>query len=411
MADVLRVWVGGQPVGRLERNGDHGSRFVYDANVAPADAVSLVLPVRLAPYDLKFGLLPAFDMNVPEGALLSNIRSVVAQRMDRRHDAFGILALIGGNQVGRVRVLTDRTDLAAGGDVTKVASLLNRRLDRSLVAELFERHAMTSGVSGAMPKVLPDTTPKVNDYNRPTSFGEENHILKFDSPEFPGLSLNEYHCLAAARAAGNEVADATLSDDGKMLAVRRFDRIDGRQTAFEDFASLNEKRSEQKYDGSIETSLFKTLERFSGPDDVGINLEKLYRMTVTNIALRNGDAHLKNHAVMYEDAEKGPICLAPAYDIVTTGAWIRNDLMALTLGGTKRWPQEKAVLLLGARAGLSPERIRAVVDEVNSGISSYLSVLEEDLLSRGLSDLSSAMRAQWTRGLIESLGASLKWMG
>ncbi len=55
-----------------------------------------------------------------------------------------------------------------------------------------------------------------------------------------------------------------------------------------------------------------------------------------NILLANGDAHLKNWTLLYGD--KITPELSPAYDIVTTRAYIEDEAKyALNLGKTKEW--------------------------------------------------------------------------
>ncbi|CAN8139048.1 serine/threonine-protein kinase HipA [uncultured Thiomicrorhabdus sp.] len=60
---------------------------------------------------------------------------------------------------------------------------------------------------------------------------------------------------------------------------------------------------------------------------------------VLNQWLQNGDAHLKNFGVVYSSATD--IRLAPIYDVVSTTAYIKEDIQALTLLGSKRWRGEK----------------------------------------------------------------------
>ena len=60
-------------------------------------------------------------------------------------------------------------------------------------------------------------------------------------------------------------------------------------------------------------------------------------------AIENGDAHLKNFSVIYENAD-APISLAPAYDLVSTTPYQARDTLALTLHGTKQFPDRKTLL-------------------------------------------------------------------
>ena len=55
-----------------------------------------------------------------------------------------------------------------------------------------------------------------------------------------------------------------------------------------------------------------------------------------NILLANGDAHLKNWSLLYQDQVTPG--LSPAYDIVTTSVYIDEEKeYALNLGKTKEW--------------------------------------------------------------------------
>ena len=392
---TLRVWVNDRPVGRLDRRG-RGTVFVYDRDVDPADAVSLTMPVGAASCDAAWGLLPVFDTNLPEGVLRERIEASLA-KTHGRVDALDILRLTGCNQIGRIRLLPEDARPGPRTSVDDIDGLLGREPARDLVDRMMDRHAARSGVSGAMPKVLVEAGPAGD------GVGRDGYILKFDPDEYPGLSLNEFFCLEAARAGGNVTARARLGAGGRMLAVRRFDGEDGRRPGFEDLASINARTARDKYSGSMESALFRRVEAVSG-DRRKENLEALFRLCVTNIALRNGDAHLKNFAVLFEDAESGPVMLAPAYDLVTTTAWVKADMMALTLGGTKRWPKQGALLLLGARAGLSPREARDIVAEVGAGLRAVMPAMLEAFEAQGQGELGHRVAAAWDEGLTMSLG-------
>ena len=401
---ILRVWVDNQPVGRLDRF-NRGTTFVYDAGVDPNNAISLTMPVRTASYNSDYGLLPVFDTNLPEGILRERIEASLRKTLGRV-DAIDILALTGCNQIGRIKVLPEGETPERRASIDDINEILDQDASRSLMNEVMTRYATRSGVSGAMPKVLIDSD--VNDMARPENsqrrtLQTRNYILKFDADDYPGLSLNEYHCLQAARAGGNVVAEAQLNVDGHMLSVSRFDEHDGTRCGFEDLAALNARISEDKYLGSIESDLFKRVVEFSGIAERE-NLEALYRLCVTNIALRNGDAHLKNFAVLYDNVHDGPVTLAPAYDLVTTTAYLEADLMALNFNGSKRWPKPGAVLQLGARAKLSRQQSQAIIDEVGAGLRQEMPAMLENFRSRGMEELGRKIAAAWNQGLEFSLG-------
>jgi hypothetical protein len=62
-------------------------------------------------------------------------------------------------------------------------------------------------------------------------------------------------------------------------------------------------------------------------------MEKLFMLIALNCALRNGDAHLKNFGIVYDDVQ-GEARLAPVYDLVTTSVYLPKDSLALTLNGS-----------------------------------------------------------------------------
>ncbi len=64
-------------------------------------------------------------------------------------------------------------------------------------------------------------------------------------------------------------------------------------------------------------------------------LAEFIRRLVVNILIGNGDAHLKNWSVIYQD--KVTPQLSPAYDLVSTIHYVPNDNLALNLGGEKRF--------------------------------------------------------------------------
>lgn len=403
---TYRVWVNDRPVGRLDRH-ERGTTFVYDAGVAPGDAISLTMPVRTASYDEGFGLLPVFDTNLPEGALLARIRKHLSKGLGRV-DGMDVLGLTGGNQIGRVRVLPEGERPVRRRPIGEVAELLEREATREMIDEVMSRYALRSGVSGAMPKVLAETDRVLEHLSRGgvrTTLQTRDYIVKFEEEDYPGLSLNEHFCMLAAEAAGNRTAEHAISRDGKVLFVRRFDERDGKRIGFEDLASLNLKTAETKYDGSIERDLFKRVGEFSG-DRKRKNLEELYRLCVTNVALRNGDAHLKNFGLLYEDAQRGPFELSPAYDIVTTTAYIEKDMMALSLKGTKRWPKPADLIMLGARAGLSRGAAERIIGEVASGVREVLPEMRAAFAEHGLAEIGERVGSEWERGLTLSLGSA-----
>ena len=70
---MLRIWTDSQHAGFLDRHGNRGGTFAYEPELATARAVSVTMPVRLASWNSSDGLLPIFDMNLPEGGLRARL--------------------------------------------------------------------------------------------------------------------------------------------------------------------------------------------------------------------------------------------------------------------------------------------------------------------------------------------------
>ena len=118
--------------------------------------------------------------------------------------------------------------------------------------------------------------------------------------------------------------------------MSRFDRMsDGTALGFEDMCSLQALGTAQKYAGSYER-IAKSLKNFVSGEFLPAARRQFFATLVLSSMVRNGDAHLKNFGVLYPSPQ-GPVTLAPVYDIVTTAAYLRHDVPALSLAGTKKW--------------------------------------------------------------------------
>ena len=81
-----------------------------------------------------------------------------------------------------------------------------------------------------------------------------------------------------------------------------------------------------------------------------------------NNLLQNGDAHLKNFGLLYRSIDQ--VWLAPAYDVVSTTAYIKSDIAALNLLGSKRWHNRKNLIRLGLEVcDLSAKQAKNLFDE------------------------------------------------
>ena len=76
---MIKVWTDGLEAGLLDRYAERGTTFSYSPAVTAERAVSVTMPVRLASWNMNFGLPPIFEMNLPEGALRERLRLAFAK--------------------------------------------------------------------------------------------------------------------------------------------------------------------------------------------------------------------------------------------------------------------------------------------------------------------------------------------
>ncbi len=409
---MIKVWTDGDEAGLLDRLRDRGTAFAYLPDRIPQRAVSVTMPVSLSSWDTPAGLVPIFEMNLPEGALRERLRLTFAKATGT-FDDFDLLAIVGRSQVGRIRYTGAKEQLSEDVPFQSVDEILASRRDGELFRYLIEKFASFSGISGVQPKILvrdekasaalANTEPALSQSSRGAT-----HIVKFWEPnEFPQLGANEYFCLKAGERCGLSVPRHRLAEDGMALVVDRFDlRPDGTYLGFEDFCVLNARRTDEKYRGSYETSVMKRFEQFANSSDVLADLEKLFMLIVLNCTLRNGDAHLKNFGITYDDV-LGQARLAPVYDLVTTSIYMPKDSLALTLNGTTQWPDHKALLRLGeTRMSGTPAKVREVFERASDAIAQT----EADLRSyarehREFKEIGKRMLHEWNQGRELSLRA------
>lgn len=329
---ALDVYVSGTRVGVLTTTPEGLYVFTYLPETPSEKLVSLTMPVRAESYKWnRGGLHPFFQMNLPEGtkkALLQEKLGSLTAVTD-----FGLLALTGQRTIGRVRCVPQGQTLQIDQDDLQVAALLASPNAHELLMEHLEKGIM-EGVSGVMPKLL---------RNDKSTTATDEYIVKTGRPDLPGLAINEYLCLSAARRCDLHVPEIELSKDGNVLAIRRFDRMDdGRELAVEDFCSLQGLGPESKYSGSLE-NIAARLKDYVTPEQFHNNAIRLFKLLLLNYSIHNADAHLKNFALVYTTPDD--VTLSPVYDILTVTAYgeYAKNIPGLTLEGKKIWACGKSL--------------------------------------------------------------------
>ncbi|WP_236207026.1 type II toxin-antitoxin system HipA family toxin [Pseudomonas tohonis] len=342
MTAVLRVATPEGESGRvLDSNGDYLFRYHEEARAQAS--ISLLMPVRVDEYRYR-ELHPIFQMNLPEGYVLEQLRNRLAKMV--RVDPMLLLALSGSSSpIGRVAVSSDEVDALLRRQQfpgERLEEILAWDGTEDIFASLVDRYILRAGISGVQPKVLvPEQSGAAS--QRLTSKTSEL-IIKSGRDEFPGLAINEFLCMSVAREAGIVVPEFYLSDNTRLFVMRRFDRDEQLDPiGFEDMAALMGLAAEQKYSKSY-SAIAKAIRLFCSPEQVQDSLAQLFAMVSLSCIVGNGDAHLKNFGLLYSDPTQRDARLAPAYDIVNTTAYIPEDVLALDLVGNKS--------LLASRQGL-----------------------------------------------------------
>lgn len=378
--------------------------FGYSEACLPTGAVSLTMPVMRDQYTYPEVLHPIFDMNLPEGELADRIRRQFRKAIER-FDDLDFLRIVGQSQIGRLRFAAPDAPVAeVPGQSLKEILVHDGAAD--LFDDLMARYAVHSGISGVQPKVMIRDDEAALD--RVTHRGT-THIVKAWNPDtFPYLAENEFFCMTAARHAQIDVPEFRLSNHGKFLVIDRFDLLDDRYLGFEDFCVLNGLPAEEKYSGSYE-NVTKRIRQFVSPGEVRPALEQFFKSLALSCAVQNGDAHLKNFGVIYDNPE-GTVKLAKAYDIVSTTPYLPADSLALTLGGSKRWPKAKALLAFGrTHCGFSDGRVRALLGEVAEGIVCAAHDMQAHIRDRPeFAEVGNKMLAIWNGGINCSLRFALR---
>ena len=409
---MIKVWTDASEAGLLDRFGERGSTFVYQPDATPARAVSVTMPVRLPSWDMRYGLPPIFEMNLPEGVLRERLRLAFAKATGT-FDEFDLLGIVGRSQIGRVRYTGWKEQLREDVPFQSVDEILGKRRDGGLFRHLIDKFASFSGISGVQPKILVRDEAALVSLNtakhrRSQSYLGATHIVKFwEQHEFPQLAANEYFCLKVAEECGLNVPRYRLAENALALVIDRFDlRPDGAYRGFEDFCVLNARRTDEKYRGSYETSIMKRFAEYAKSPHIDEDMERLFTLIAINCALRNGDAHLKNFGILYDDVQ-GEARLAPVYDLVTTTVYLPRDSMALTFNGTTKWPGAKELRRLGeTRLGKSPARVREILERIALAITTASKELKTYIKNHPeFEDIGSRMLQQWRQGVELSLKA------
>lgn len=210
-------------------------------------------------------------------------------------------------------------------------------------------------------------------------------IVKLPSQQFAGVPENEFSMMTIASKMGMDVPEIRLLElgeignipegigelRGKALAIKRFDRTENGPVHIEDFAQVFGVFPDDKYKKRNYRSIAEVLAIETTDADVA----EYFRRLVFSTLIGNADMHLKNWSLIYPDG-RTPM-LAPAYDLLSTIPYIKDDSAALNYARTRKMVELSIDELryMAAKARI-PEKL--VVSTARETVDRFRSVWEAE---------------------------------
>ena len=220
-------------------------------------------------------------------------------------------------------------------------------------------------ISGVQAKL----SMKLNRNNKELEIAAKDgeYILKPQNNTFPNIPQNENLCMNIASSLEIVVPSHSLirlKDDSLAYIVKRFDRTKEKKLHQEDFSQILGKKD--RYKGSLEEIGHKLREISEVP---GLDLQLFFERALFFFIIGNGDAHLKNFSIIYD--EEKHIRLSPAYDIVSSKLVIPGEEeVALSMNGKKNEINgkdfEQFAKTLKIRSTVSYKKILGKIETISS---------------------------------------------
>jgi serine/threonine-protein kinase HipA len=207
-----------------------------------------------------------------------------------------------------------------------------------------------------------------------------SQIVKLPSATYPNVPENEFAMMSLARMIGIEVPETSLvpvaeiqglPDDMRGIgetafAVKRFDRAhDGKAIHVEDFAQVFRVYPERKY----KRATYRNIAEVVWAEIGATGIEEFIRRLTFSALIGNADMHLKNWSLIYPDGRTAE--LAPAYDYVSTIAYLDDTGMALNVARTRQFDEFNTdeLVYLAAKAKL-PRKL--VLDTARETVERFM---------------------------------------
>ena len=226
---------------------------------------------------------------LPEGYLYEIFKKILSKKYGRVDD-YLIFSLLCSNIQNRIQFKSDlkSTIEFPSFSIDEIINNDSNDTFNNLVQLFLNKNA----ISGVQPKTIAVLKDK-------EKLDTKEYIIKTWGEEYQDLALNEYFCLSVAKKAGIKTASVTRSKNNKFLIVEKFTvKNNGSILGFEEILSLMNKNKDSKYDGSYE-QIAKIIYGYS--TNKKESMVAFYKTVVVNYLVKNGDAHLKNFGLLFDD--------------------------------------------------------------------------------------------------------------
>ena len=338
-AAALDIFLGETRVGTIARLDGDASIFTFDdVYLADQDRPTLSLAYKDAngeiiaePRSYRTKIEPFFSNLLPEGTL----RDYLARRAGvKAVREYHLLAQLGHDLPGAVRAVAVDAEETEADELDEEAA--GKQAERALRFSLAGVQLKFSAIKAQ---------GKNGGLTIPVTGSGGDWIVKLPSARHPDVPEAEFAAMKLAAKIGIDVPEIGLVPldqiDGipegitrygeSAFAIRRFDRGEEGPVHTEDFAQVFGVFADDKYENASYRQILSVLAIETDEQSV---VEFVRRLTYS-VLIGNGDMHLKNWSLIYPDRRNA--LLAPAYDLLSTLAYIPGDDAALKFHSSREW--------------------------------------------------------------------------
>lgn len=377
---VLNVNLYEKPIGTLTRVAGDRSLFAFNEDYIN-DAVRPTLglffkdafgELRTDFKPVQTKVMPFFSNLLPEGHLRKYLAEQAGVHPERE---FFLLWALGRDLPGAITILP------ADGETWPPEAIAPRGEEKAQAKENMLRFSL-AGVQLKFSAIESAS----GGLTIPASGVGGDWIVKLPSREYAGVPENEYSMMHLASLLGMNVPKIDLVDiesvsglpsgierfGSKAFVIERFDRLpDGERVHIEDFAQVFGVYSDDKYKKASMRNIAAVVAAEGTDEDI----REFIRRLTFNTLVGNGDMHLKNWSLIYPRRRNA--ALAPAYDFVSTIAYIPGDSFGLKYSRTKDFTgyDEDELSHLSAKAAL-PEKV--VIDTAREMAADFTEMWDKE---------------------------------